>query len=165
LLAVESNQVTKQSIRLRLTVQFLGAVVALFGGVFFLALLRPDDPISGRSLADALGSDSLPGLLVNTILGPLAEAFVFSFMFIEGAPLTGLGVRAGALAGVVAYSVLYHWSKGPWGIVISGWVIVVINCMYLAMRVHSVKIAFAGVVLLRWLFVGVAVLLVRAFVL
>ena len=86
---------------------------------------------------------------------------MFTFIFIEGAAFTRLSVRFGALVGVLAYSVLYHWSKGPSGIVISGWVIVVINCMYLAMRAHSVKVAFAFVVLLRWVFVAVAVLLVR----
>jgi hypothetical protein len=161
---VASSNVNTRSIRFRLTIQFLVGVVALFGGLLILALLRPDDAVSApKRVAEILQSTSLPVLLLNGILGPLAEAFVFSFMCIEGAALTRLNVRLGAVAGVFTYSVLYHWSKGTWGIVFSGWVIVVINCMYLAMRAHSVKAAFAGVVLLRWLFVGVAILLVRSY--
>lgn len=157
---VALRNVNTQSVRLRLAAQFLVAVVALFGGLLLLALLRPDD-LSPNRTAELLRSALLPRLLVVGVVAPVVEAFVFSFMFVEGAALMQLNVRLGAVGGILAYSVLYHWSKGPWGIVFSGWVIIVINCMYLAMRAHSVKIAFAGVVLLRWLFVGTAILFIR----
>jgi hypothetical protein len=148
--------------RLRPTAKFLVAVVALFGGLLLFSLILPDDPAPSPDRAiEALQSAPLPILLVASVLVPIAEAAVFSIMFIEGAALARFSAQLGALAGVLAYSVLYHWSKGASGIVVSGWFIIVVNSMYLAMREYGVKTAFVGVVLLRWLYVAVAILLVR----
>ena len=163
--ALALGNVNAQSIRLRLAAEFLLAVIALFGGLLILALLLPADP---APLLDptllALQSAPLPWLLVVATFAPVIEAFVFSFLFIEGAARTRLGIHVGALIGAFVYSVPYHWSKGLSGIIVSGWLIIVINSMYLAMRAHSARIAFAGVVMLRWLYVTVAILLARVFV-
>lgn len=89
------------------------------------------------------------------VLVPLGEALLWTVAFIEaGAYFHAAAI--GAVFGVAAYSLLFHWSFGLWGIVVSSWIGGILNASYVLMRKRSRLAAAANAIALRWAFIAYA---------
>jgi len=95
---------------------------------------------------------------------PILEVLVWSVLFVEPAARWLNAPALGALAGVAAYSVLYHHRGGSWAIVDSAWVGGVVNTAYVMARRRSMVRALWFAVGLRWCFVAVAMAAVRGWI-
>jgi hypothetical protein len=81
--------------------------------------------------------------------------------FVEGADAVMRRPRWGAIAGVVAYGMGYHFSADARTVLAASWVAIVANMSYLALRKRSRIGALLWVIGLRWSFVGFALLAYR----
>lgn len=101
---------------------------------------------------------SAPAWLLGivSLVVPLLEALVWTVAFVEGLAHALRAPLLGAACGVLAYSVLFHWSGGGLAIVASAWVGCVLNYAYYLMRNRSRLAAFANTAALRWSFLAFA---------
>ena len=90
------------------------------------------------------------------VVVPVLEVLVWTVAFVEGFARVFRTPLLGAACGVLAYSVLFHWSGGILAIVASAWVGCVLNCAYYLMRNRSRLAAIVNTVALRWSFLAFA---------
>jgi hypothetical protein len=147
--------------RLVLLAQFACAIVALFGGLAVLSI-GDSQAVSGSDpTANALRSFPLLPLIVVATLVSAVEALFWTVLFVEVAARAIQRPWAGALLGAAAYGVAYHWSKGPFAMLVASYVGAVLGVCYVAMRRRSRPAAGVAIVALRWMFVAFALASLR----
>jgi membrane protease YdiL (CAAX protease family) len=127
----------------------------LFGGLAAISAVTGPDALVDPKV-EVLRSAPLWLLGTIGLVAPVLEALVWTAAFVEGLAHAFRAPLLGAACGVLAYSVLFHWSSGGLAIVASAWLGCVLNYAYYVMRNRSRLAAFANTVALRWSFLAFA---------
>lgn len=95
------------------------------------------------------------------VLVPMGEVLVWTVAFVEGFARAFRAPLLGAVCGVFAYSVVYHFREGALAIAASGWLGAVVGYLYVVMRERSRWAAILNALCLRWTFIAYAYIALR----
>jgi len=91
------------------------------------------------------------GIFIETL-----EALFWTVAFIELGAKLAKSPLFGAVLGVVGYSVVFHWSGGINAILVTGWIVLVLNASYLVLRERSRLMAVFSTVAQKIAFITLA---------
>ena len=132
---------------------FLVAAALLVGGL----LVLPFGNDTGSSVDTSAKIAQHPWLFAGVgLVVEVGEALVWTVAFIESFAWALRAPWLGAIAGIAAYSVGFHWNRGLVGILASGWIVLVLNVTYLILRERSKKTAVLCTIGLKWCFLAYA---------
>jgi hypothetical protein len=137
--------------------------VLLFGGLevaSFLVTAQNDADIEKLRILSHISRFRFLfiGILVVTL-----EALFWTVAFVE---LGGKLVKSplfGAALGIFAYSVVHHWSGGAKAILVSGWIVMVLNVSYVVLRQRSRPLAILSTVAQKIAFIAFAAISIFPF--
>lgn len=132
------------------------ALLALTSALFTLvvsaaALLIPVDPAD--EALQALGSVSAGFFIAVASAVAVAEALVWTIGFIEIGEKAVGSAAGGAIAGMLGYSLVFHWSTGWSSVVTTMLLASVLNLSYLVLRTRSRLVGVASTVVHKVAFV------------
>lgn len=124
----------------------------LFGGAELISTLTrlPDEGLDDLARTNLF---FIGGLLFVVLSG---EALLLTAVPIEIAQRLWHQPLVGALIGILIYAVGMHWSKGWEGILLTGWIALVIAAAYLLQRRTSRMLAVLQALGLKWAFAAFA---------
>jgi len=124
----------------------------LFGGAELISTLTrlPDEGLDDLARTNPF---FIGGLLFVVLSG---EALLLTAAPIEIAQRLWRQPLVGALIGILIYAVGMHWSKGWEGILLTGWIALVIAAAYLLQRRTSRMLAVLQALGLKWAFAAFA---------
>ncbi len=141
--------------RLPLWSYFPIGLVLMLGGLAAISEFAGTDALNDPKIA-IIQSAPFWLLLVVAVGVPMLEALVWTAAFVEGFDYTLHAPILGAVCGVIAYSLAFHWTGGALAIVSSAWIGSVLNSAYCLMRTRSRLAALTNSVALRWGFFAFA---------
>jgi hypothetical protein len=130
--------------------------VLLFGGLEVASFLKPTETNTDIEKLGVLGQVSMVQFLCIGILVEILEALFWTVGFVELGSKLAKSPLLGAVLGVIAYSVVFHWSGGIVSILISGWIVLVLNASYLILRQRSRPVAIFSTVAQKIAFITLA---------
>jgi hypothetical protein len=120
--------------------------VLLFGGLEAASFLKPTQTNADIEKLRVFGQVSIVQFLCVGILVEILEALFWTVAFVELGAKLAKSPLLGAVLGVIAYSILFHWSGGISAILISGWIVLVLNASYVVLRQRSQLVAIFSTV-------------------
>ena len=130
----------------------------LFGGLAVASYLLPTHTAGEIEKLKELGHISRGQFLAVGILVVILEALFWTVAFVELGAKFAKSPLLGAALGVFSYSVVHHWSGGFKAIVMSGWIVLVLNASYVVLRQRSRLVAVLSTVAHKLAFLTVAVI-------
>ncbi|GAA4357078.1 hypothetical protein [Kangiella marina] len=121
----------------------LSTAILLFGGLAIFSLFSE---AADENTLQEISEAPLALFLGVGIPIYILEALCFTVITIELSAKFARSTWLGAILGILAYGVLYHWSNGAFSILISSWIVLVLNSSYIILRKRSRKIGIASTI-------------------
>ena len=137
--------------------------VLLFGGLEIASFIKPTQTVADIEKLKILGQISVVQFLGIGILVEILEALFWTVTFVEFAAKLAKTPQLGAVLGIIAYGVIFHWSGGISSILISGWIILVLNVSYVELRKRSHLVAVLSTVAQKIAFIMLAAVSIYSF--
>jgi hypothetical protein len=132
------------------------SVTFLFGGAELISTLTKLPP---EGLDDLAGTNPFfLGAVMFVVLS--GEALLLTVAPIEITRRLWRQPLVGALIGILIYAVGIHWSKGWQGMLLTGWIALVIAVAYLVQRRSSRWLAVLQALGLKWAFAAFALFMI-----